>query len=255
MSHISIYLTNLGKYNEGELVGEWVELPVSDEELQEVYKRIGISDEPNEDGTYYEETFITDYESDIPGLHIDEYDSISNLNEIAESVENLDDYDLKIFKNAVEAGYIDADDIADFDPDDFYLYEDVSDDGELGEIIIDELYGSPSGLDSETLERYFDYDAYGRDIDLEWDPWSWIDDEEEAKEQFGVDDIGEISAFDYFGVSSDYELAEHIIDDIYGNLSELGKDTLEMYFDYDSYGRDCAFDGCYTEDGWLWDRR
>lgn len=33
MAYINIYLTNLGKYNEGELVGEWVELPVSDEEL------------------------------------------------------------------------------------------------------------------------------------------------------------------------------------------------------------------------------
>lgn len=26
---MNIYLTNLGKYNEGQLIGEWVELPVS----------------------------------------------------------------------------------------------------------------------------------------------------------------------------------------------------------------------------------
>lgn len=40
---MNIFLTNLGKYNEGKLVDEWVELPVSNEELQEVFKRIGIN--------------------------------------------------------------------------------------------------------------------------------------------------------------------------------------------------------------------
>lgn len=55
---MNIYLTNLGKYNEGELIGEWVELPVSQEELQKVFERIGINEE-------YEEYFITDYECDF----------------------------------------------------------------------------------------------------------------------------------------------------------------------------------------------
>ena len=45
---MNIYLTNLGKYNEGELVGEWVQLPISNEELQEVFKRIGINEEYEE---------------------------------------------------------------------------------------------------------------------------------------------------------------------------------------------------------------
>lgn len=55
---MNIYLTNLGKYNEGQLIGEWVELPVSNEELQKVFERIGINEE-------YEEYFITDYECDF----------------------------------------------------------------------------------------------------------------------------------------------------------------------------------------------
>ena len=42
---LRIYLTNLGKYNEGQLIGEWVELPCTDEELEAVKERIGISDE------------------------------------------------------------------------------------------------------------------------------------------------------------------------------------------------------------------
>ena len=36
------FITNLGKYNEGELVGEWVKFPTTTEELKEVFKRIGI---------------------------------------------------------------------------------------------------------------------------------------------------------------------------------------------------------------------
>ena len=33
---MQIYLTNLGKYNEGHLMGEWVKLPVSEKEFKEM---------------------------------------------------------------------------------------------------------------------------------------------------------------------------------------------------------------------------
>ena len=36
------YITNLGKYNEGELVGEWVKFPTTSEDLQKVFEQIGI---------------------------------------------------------------------------------------------------------------------------------------------------------------------------------------------------------------------
>ena len=36
------FVTNLGKYNEGELVGEWVHFPTTEEEMKEVFERIGI---------------------------------------------------------------------------------------------------------------------------------------------------------------------------------------------------------------------
>ena len=47
-----IYIANLGKYNEGELVGAWFTPPVDFEEVKE---RIGLNDE-------YEEYAIHDYE-------------------------------------------------------------------------------------------------------------------------------------------------------------------------------------------------
>ena len=51
------YVTNLGKYNEGELVGEYLKFPTRPEEVLALLKRIGI------DGVRYEEIFITDFDA------------------------------------------------------------------------------------------------------------------------------------------------------------------------------------------------
>ena len=36
------FITNLGKYNEGFLVGEWVKFPVTNEEMQAVFRRTAV---------------------------------------------------------------------------------------------------------------------------------------------------------------------------------------------------------------------
>ena len=61
------FVTNLGKYNEGMLVGEWVKLPTTEEEMQKVFERIEIGKQ-DEFGQPYEEWFITDYECPIYGV-------------------------------------------------------------------------------------------------------------------------------------------------------------------------------------------
>ena len=93
---MNVFVTNLGKYNEGELIGEWVELPVSEEDLKKVFQRIGISNEPGENGNYYEEYFITDYECDF--YRVGEYESIDTLNEMAEKMEELDEEQQDVVK-------------------------------------------------------------------------------------------------------------------------------------------------------------
>ena len=54
------FITNLGKYNEGALVGEWVKFPTTAEELKKVFERIGIGAK-DDFGQTYEEWFITDF--------------------------------------------------------------------------------------------------------------------------------------------------------------------------------------------------
>ena len=52
MEEMRVYIANLGKYNEGELVGAWFEPPI---DMDEVRERIGLNDQ-------YEEYAIHDYE-------------------------------------------------------------------------------------------------------------------------------------------------------------------------------------------------
>ena len=47
------------------------------------------------------------------------------------------------------------------------------------------------------------------------------------------------------------EFGEHCINNVYGGIEHLPKETLEMYFDKESYARDLSFDFCfdYVDDG------
>ena len=82
---LKIFITNLGMHNEGKLVGEWADLDdfESFDDLEEsgILKRIGIGS-PRNDGTVYEEWFVTDYDTDIPGLEFSEYPDIDKLIEL-----------------------------------------------------------------------------------------------------------------------------------------------------------------------------
>lgn len=47
---LEAFITNLGKYNEGELVGEWVELPVDDDDLAgAIVEFVGVDEFLNTD--------------------------------------------------------------------------------------------------------------------------------------------------------------------------------------------------------------
>jgi len=44
MGKMVVYLTNLGRYNEGVLQGKWLKLPASKEALEKVLDEIGINE-------------------------------------------------------------------------------------------------------------------------------------------------------------------------------------------------------------------
>ena len=161
MDRIKIFLTNLGKYNEGVLMGEWVKLPVDEDELEAVMKRIGIRNG-------YEEYFITDYESSIANLEISEYTSVSDVHELARQREELDDWDYEKLCAVIEAESptsVKAILALLTELDDFDLIPEVEDEEDLGGYYAEEcciLNGLP-----EIVQRHFSFKSLGHDIHLE----------------------------------------------------------------------------------------
>lgn len=162
---ISIYVTNLGKYNEGELVGEWVDLPICEDELLEVYKRIGIN-------TKYEEIFLSDYESTIEGVtrYISEYTPIEDLNALATALNGLNDSEGEIYQAMLEAGIYPINSIKSLIDlishlDEMTLIDDIEDEDDLGHYFFDEM-GYLLESEKSYLQWYFNYERYGQDVHL-----------------------------------------------------------------------------------------
>ena len=181
---IKLYLANLGKYNEGELKGAWIELPYTQEELEEKFVEIGIAHYDAE-GNYvpyvvetdekgyeymYEEYAIHDYETDL-NIPINEYSSLSNLNAIAENVE---DHEVEYINLLLDNGNISLRDLIEEPASKLlqnYNFIELdsniwNEDEKIGYGYIDEVMCGIDQLPREVLEIYFDFEAYGRDLRL-----------------------------------------------------------------------------------------
>ena len=99
------FITNLGKYNEGALVGEWVKFPTTAEELKKVFERIGIGAK-DDFGQTYEEWFITDYDCYVDGLYdlLGEYANLDELNYLASKLDDMSQDEYERFQAAMEIG-------------------------------------------------------------------------------------------------------------------------------------------------------
>lgn len=138
------FITNLGKYNEGELVGEWVKFPTTSEELQKVFERIGIGSK-DDFGNPYEEWFISDYDCYVDGLYekLGEYENLDELNYLASKLDELDDHDYNHFQAAMQisdyTGSIkDVINLID-NLDKYEIYPGVESNADLGHYYIEEL--------------------------------------------------------------------------------------------------------------------
>ena len=154
-------MTNLGKYNEGQLVGAPLKFPTTTEAVQDLLKRIGI------DGVRYEEIFITEFESDVLGLydHLGEYENIDELNHLACLLSELSQDELAVFEAVMDSGEYtgsvkDLINLAQ-NLDNYDFYPDIDSEEALGRLYIQELDAIPV---PEHLIDYIDYEACGRDM-------------------------------------------------------------------------------------------
>lgn len=130
-------------------VARRVLLPISSEEIAE---RFGYEDKE------IEVTF--DSIEGLPDLDCERL-TLDLANELAE---NLEDVDEDIVLSFIESNSSDPKELLNAEFDDCWLYPDVSTDRDLGGYIVDEIGFE---LSRETLERYFDYEKFGRDVRLE----------------------------------------------------------------------------------------
>lgn len=81
---IKVFVSNLAKYNDGELTGQWTTLPVDDVN-KDILDKLDLGGDSKQG--YYDEWFISDYEAPFK---IGEYDNLYALNELAKALEDYD---------------------------------------------------------------------------------------------------------------------------------------------------------------------
>ena len=124
-------------------------LPISIEELAE---RFGY------EGQEIEVTF--DSIEELPDLDCERL-TLDIANNLAEDLEDVDE---DIVLSYIESNSSDPRDLLNAEFDDCWFYPDITTDRELGEYLVDDMGVE---LSREQLERYLDYEKYGRDVRLE----------------------------------------------------------------------------------------
>lgn len=171
---LNVWIGNLGKYKEGELVGEWLKLPVSKQELDTFLReKVGLQLTQEEvdtalekDGVCYEEYMINDYETDLP-IKISEYENLDNLNLLATIAENVNDMDA-INAYVDSQGEMTLEELANLmEQEDDIAYFRFSNDSssmsaeeKMGYEMADAT-GLLSTLQKLQIEEFFDFEGYG----------------------------------------------------------------------------------------------
>lgn len=163
------FLTNLRKYKEGKLIGEWVTFPTTAEEIHKVFDRIGIS-QTNVFGQGDAEWFITDYDCYVDGLYdkLGAYENLDELNYLASKLAEMqvDAYAQFQAGMALSNHCGNLQEIINLTEnlDCYEVYPHIDNYDDLGRYYIDELDAMQV---PEHLRNYIDYEAYGRDAAME----------------------------------------------------------------------------------------
>src|SRR5690625_3297256 len=148
---MQVYIANLGKYNEGELLGDWFTPPIDMEEVKEC---VGLNSE-------YEEYAI--HEDELP-FEIGEYTPISEIKRLCGMVEELEGSPRYHELSEIQGYRVDSWEELLENQEDISCNTDCEDmeDG-------DRYYVEETGMLGEVptnLQNYIDYQALGRDLEI-----------------------------------------------------------------------------------------
>ena len=148
-----VCIMDLEAYNNGDFEAEWVSLPTSFENLQEVVMR-----HTNRGKTDYA---IYDYMTDLD-IEIDKDADVFKLNELVERLCSLEEWELEVVEAYLEAtGGTLGEAVRCVETGAYDIYE-ARDERELGYYVVERtLFGADV---PEELRDYLDYEAIGRDF-------------------------------------------------------------------------------------------
>lgn len=150
MCEVNIYLTNLAKYNAGELFGKWVELPLTEEELDEEIQEVLGTDE---------EYFITDYEAPF---EIHEYENLRDLNSFVDELQNKSGYDLERVIYLIKSVCYDRQQALE-KYEDVVFYKDMTLEDVARDLVEEGLFGDIS----DNIKSYIDFELLGNHLSMD----------------------------------------------------------------------------------------
>lgn len=160
---MSVFLTNLTQYNNGNLVGMWISLPTTTATIKSALEKIGCRNNGDASFSVNDEYFITDVDMDL-NLEIPEFTNIFALNRVAKEIADLN-IDSDILNAFLENGYTVQEAIEKAENGEYRYYYGCDDMEDVAEVIAEEN-GVFDGV-PETFRMYFDFKAYARDLEIE----------------------------------------------------------------------------------------
>lgn len=152
-----VWIGNLGMYNEGYLIGGWLELPVSEDELDEFLKDTVKINE------YYDEYSLFSYESDLP-IELETCSfNIYILNKCIKKIEQLTDYEYEALCAYLSSGFSTdlEDDIEFIKNRDYIFVPNIEDCSDYAYDVLVEYSGFD---DFRWLVNYIDLEELGKDL-------------------------------------------------------------------------------------------
>jgi antirestriction protein len=162
MTNIRIWLGHLGAYNAGYLIGRWIDLPKSDEEMNEVYEE--LMSQAARKGEHGDEFDVFDLEVNIHGVYKDlSRLGLRELNELAERLEEMKDYEIEALSYVMQIVDNVPEAIEAIDEGKCLILSNVENLEDLGRKHVEEFNSIEI---PEHIEPYFDFERYGRELDV-----------------------------------------------------------------------------------------
>ena len=156
---LKLFVNTWGNYNEnGADGGQWVNLPMEEDDLRETLERIAESI-----GDHDPEWAIHDYEwTDIEFGKVSEYDSIIEFNKTLNRLSKLESYEQEEVAAAIEAWEYSLEEAIDRQERRCFIFYPGMDMEEVAEELVNDCYDLP-----DFALRYFDFAAFARDLQFD----------------------------------------------------------------------------------------